>query len=136
MAVLIHRFFNDTWVQIAFFLVAADIVLGVIDGVVHGNFRLGYIADFLRNDVLGKVLPFFLIYGGYVYAKSADIVIPGLDLNYIKDGAGALMLAALTASLLNSLKDLDIPIAKLLPNSIAGNDPNAKIDNSATPPTQ
>lgn len=135
MAELLHRFFNDLWVQIAFLLVALDIALGVVDATVHGNFRFNYLADFMRNDLLGKVVPFFLVYGGYVYAKNADIVIPGIDLAVVKDAAGALMLAALGASLFNSLKDLGIPLINQLPKAIVSDDPNSKLAQPTPPPT-
>lgn len=125
MAILVHRFFNDTLVQITLLLILLDLALGIIASVVKGTFQLSYIADFARNDLLGKVVPFFLVYGGYVYATHAKIVIPGLNLVVIKDGMWVLVSAALVASLLKSLKDLGFLSG--VTDAIAGADPNAKI---------
>lgn len=123
MGVLVHRFFEDTRTQITLLLIALDVILGVAAAVAKGDFRLSFVGDFARNDLLGKVLPFFGLYGGYVYAKNADIVIPGVDLEVIMNGAWAIVSAALVGSLLNSLKDLGLLSA--LTNTIAGNDPGS-----------
>lgn len=131
METLLHDFWNDSRVQIVLLLIILDLGLGVIAAALSKTqaFRLSFVADFLRNDVLGKVLPFFLLYGGYVYASGADIVIPGLDMEVIMDGAWVVVLAALVGSLLGSLKDLG-----LLGNTadeIAGPDPTSP----AVPPS-
>lgn len=123
IAVWVHRFFEDARTQTALLLILLDLGLGVLAGIVTHTFRLSFIADFLRNDVLGKVLPFFLVYGGYLFAKNADIVIPGLDLEVITDGVWVITLAALVGSLLASLKELGIPILSGAPDAIAGPDP-------------
>lgn len=125
MAVWLHRFFEDTRTQIALLLVLLDLLLGLAAALFvpqkAGGFRLSYIADFLRNDVLAKVVPFFVLYGGFLYAKNADIVIPGLDLEVVMNGAWVIVLAALVGSLLNSLKQLGI--GTQITDAIAGPDP-------------
>jgi len=121
MNTLLHAFFEDTRVQIALLLLAFDFGLGTIAGLATGKFRLSFLADTLKTDVLGKVLPFFLLYGGYVYAGSADIVIPGFDLEVLMNAAWAIVLLALTGSVLNSLRDLGL--ATKTPDTIAGPDP-------------
>jgi len=123
MQALFHSFFADTRTQIALLLVALDLVLGVIAGLVRGQFRLSFVADFARNDLLGKVVPFFGLYAGYLYAKHTDIVIPGLDLDVLMNGAWVLVSAALIGSLLNSLKDLGL--LQGLHDSLAGPDPGS-----------
>lgn len=122
-----HSFFADDRVETILILIALDLALGVIASVKMGNFRLSFVADFARNDVLGKVLPFAVIYAGYKYAGSVDLVIPGLDLEVIMNGVWVIVLAALTGSLLGSLKNLGIG----LPEEVAGADPATPI----VPPT-
>lgn len=126
MVVWVHRFFEDTRTQIALLLVLLDVALGLLASFVApkeaGGFRLSYVADFLRNDVLGKVLPFFVLYGGFLYAKNADIVIPGLDLEVIMNGAWVIVLAALGGSLLASLSQLGL--FKQVTKALTGSDPS------------
>lgn len=123
MGALVHSFWNDERVQVAFLLVVLDLFLGVIAAVKMGTFRLSFVSDVLRNDVLFKVLPFFALYAGYKYAGNADIVIPGLDLEVVMNAAWVVVLAALVGSLVNSLRDLNIPIIKSLSDTVAGPDP-------------
>lgn len=115
-----NAFFNDTRVQIMLLLIALDLVLGVAASLKNGDFRLSFVADFARNDILGKVVPFAALYAGYKFASGADIVIPGLDMQVVTDAAWAVVLAALGGSLLGSLKDFGLS----LPNSVAGPDPS------------
>lgn len=120
MAAFWHAFFEDARVQTLLVLIALDIALGVVVSVKMGNFRLSFIADFARNDLLGKVVPFAFIYAAYKYAGSVDLVIPGVDMEVIMDGVWALVLAALVGSLLGSLKQLGL---SQLPEPVAGPDP-------------
>lgn len=126
MVALLHRFFEDTRTQIALLLIGLDLALGIIASLKTKTFRLSFVSDFLRNDVLNKVLPFFIIYGGYVYAKNADIIIPGIDMEVIMDGAWVLALGSLTGSLLNSLRDLGL-LGKQTPDAVAGPDPTTPV---------
>jgi hypothetical protein len=121
MQAFVSSFFNDARTQIVLLLVALDLVLGVVASLKLGNFRLSFVADFARNDILGKVVPFAALYAGYKYASGADIVIPGLDMQVITDAAWAVVLAALVGSLLGSLKDLGL--LGQAPAAIAGDDP-------------
>ena len=122
MSSFFQAFFNDTRTQIVLLLVALDLVLGVVVSLLKKDFRLSFVADFARNDLLGKVVPFAFLYSGYLYAKGADIVIPGVDMQVVMDAAWAVVLAALAGSLLGSLKDLGLGA---LPVQIAGDDPAA-----------
>jgi len=62
MGSFFHAFFEDARVQTLLVLIALDIALGVVASVKAGNFRLSFVADFARNDLLGKVVPFAFIY--------------------------------------------------------------------------
>lgn len=122
MQQLLNAFFEDSRTQILLLLVTLDLALGVIAAIAGGSFRLSYIADFARNDLLGKALPFLVVYGGYKYAASADLVIPGFDLEVVMNGVWVIVLAALTGSLFKSLKDLGL--FGEAPEAIAGPDPS------------
>ena len=124
MASFFHAFFEDARVQTLLVLITLDIALGVVVSLKAGNFRLSFLADFARNDLLGKVAPFALIYAAYKYAGSVDLVIPGVDMQVVMDGVWVITLAALVGSLLGSIKDLGL---SALPEPLAGEDP-------ATPP--
>ena len=110
MGALLNSFFEDTRTQIALLLIVLDVILGVLAVFVDSTqgFRLSYIGDFLRNDVLGKVVPFFVIYGGYKYAKNADLIIPGVDMEVIMNAVWLVVLAALGGSLFKSLSDMGL----------------------------
>jgi membrane protein YqaA with SNARE-associated domain len=130
MAAFWHSFFNDTRVQTILLLVALDLLLGVAASLKAGNFRLSFVADFARNDLLGKVLPFAVLYAGYKYAGNADIVIPGFDMQVVVDAAWVIVLAALVGSLAGSLTDFGLK----LPSMVAGPDPATPIIPPTTPP--
>ena len=121
MATFVHSFFEDARVQVLLLLVTLDLLLGVVAALKAGDFRLSFVADFARNDLLGKVAPFAILYAGYKYAGSADIVIPGFDLEVAMNGAWVIVLAALAGSLLGSLKGLGLLTAA--PEAVAGPDP-------------
>lgn len=121
MAALLQAFFDDSRTQILLLLVVLDFVLGVIAAFAGGSFRLSYVADFARNDLLGKALPFLVIYGGYLYAANADLVIPGLDMEVVMNGVWVIVIAAMVGSLLGSLKGLGL--LKAAPDAISGPDP-------------
>lgn len=128
-----HAFFADTRTQTLLVLIGLDLLLGVLVAVIKlHDFRLSYVADFARNDIVGKVLPFIVIYAGYKYAASVDLVIPGVDLEVIMNGVWVIVLAALVGSLLGSIKQLGLDV---LPNVIAGPDPVTPTP-PADPPTQ
>lgn len=120
-------FFNDTRTQVMLLLVALDLLIGVLAAIFAsgraGKFGLSFLADFGRNDLIGKVLPFIIMYAGYKYASGADIVIPGFDMEVVMDAMWVIVLAALVGSLLSSLKQLNIPIVNELPPTLAGPDP-------------
>lgn len=123
MSQYLHAFFNDQRVQIAFLILILDFVLGTVAALVskEQGFRLSFISDTLRTDVLGKMVPFFVLYGGYLYASGADLVIPGLDMEMLMNAAWVIVLAAFGGSILKSLSDLGL--FKGLPDAVNGGDP-------------
>lgn len=125
MGQLLHAFFNDQRVQIALLLLILDFVLGVIAVFADKTqgFRLSFVADTLRSDVLMKIVPFFVLYGGYKYAAGADLVIPGLDMEVLMNAAWVVVLGAFVGSIYNSLNDIGIIPNSAAPPQLAGPDP-------------
>ena len=120
-----HRFFEDTRTQVIILLVILDFLLGIVAALKIGNFRLSYVSDFLRSDMVFKVGGFAIFYAGYVFAKNADIIIPGLDLEVLMNGAWAIVVLAMAGSLLNSLRDLGL--LGSAPEEVAGPDPTTPL---------
>jgi hypothetical protein len=116
-------FFKDDRLAWVLLLLVLDLLLGVGVALYGKSFRLSYLADFARNDLLGKVFPWFVLYLGYKFAPNTDIVIPGLDLEVAMNAAWAVLLAALVGSILGSLKGFGVPLVKDAPQSIVGPDP-------------
>jgi hypothetical protein len=108
IAELLRTFWNDGKVEILVILIALDFFLGVLAALRAGTFRLSYVADFLRKDVLFKMGSYLVLYAGAYFAGQADIVIDGLDIGVLAGAAYAVVLAAMVGSILNSLKELGL----------------------------
>lgn len=107
---LLHAFFEDDKVMIALILIAVDFLLGIAAAVKGKTFRLSYLADFARNDVLFKLLPYFVVYSAALVAGSKDIVIPGLDLGVVAGAVYAGLVIAWVGSIVSSLGELGLPV--------------------------
>ena len=118
MIPLLREFADDPTVRLVAALILIDFVLGVAASVKAGTFRLGWLSDFLRADVLGKVVPYFAVWGAV--RVSGDIEIAGYGA--IEEVVGAAVVLALSASALNSLRDLGILPSALSKDEIAGSD--------------
>lgn len=124
MNALIEQFANDDTVRLIAALVLLDIVLGVAAALKLGIFQFNYLMDFLRNDVLGKLLPYFAVWGAV--RLSGDLQLGGIGI--IEETIGAGVVVALGASILNSVRDLGLENKPLDgKNAVAGPDPNAKL---------
>lgn len=107
VGIWLRAFAHDEKVQILLLLLLIlDLPLGILASLRVGNFRLSYIADFLRNDVLFKVVPYFFVYAASIVAGNTDILVPGFDFGFIAGGAYAFVIAGLVGSILSSLKTL------------------------------
>lgn len=124
MVNLINQFADDPTVIALAVLVALDLVLGVSAAVKNNVFRLSYVADVLRNDVLGKVIPYYAVWAAVHI--SGDVMLG--DFGVIEETSGALAIAAIGGSVLNSLKDLGL--WKQAPDALAGPDPGSNLDSS------
>lgn len=113
---LLRKFANDREVQAVAALVLLDFVFGVGAAFKTKTFRLSYLTDFLRNDVLGKLVPYFAVMA--VVTVGGDVSVGGVN---IQDVVGVAVIAALSSSILSSLNDLGF--WKSAPAEIAGADP-------------
>lgn len=118
---LIRLFAEDPKVRALVALILLDLVLGIAAAVKAREFRLSYVSGFLKDDVLGKVVPYFALWAGLQLA--GDLEIPGLDIGVIEGGAFLMISASLVGSALASLKGLGL--MPRLPDSIAGAEPKA-----------
>ncbi len=121
MEELLRQFANDEMVITIAVLVGLDVVLGIAAALKDPSqtFRLNYIMDFLRNDVLMKLVPYYAVWAAV--QLGGDFEVAGIGM--ISDGLGAGICVALGASILNSLSDMGL--WKNAPTEIAGNDPNS-----------
>lgn len=122
---IIDSFTDDPTVRIIAVLVILDFLLGTFAAVKNGTFRLSYFADVFRNDVIGKVFPYYTLWAA-LHVAGIEWSIGGFDV--IEESAGAVVIGALAGSALNSLRDLGL--AQSMPDTLAGPDPE-----TATPPT-
>ena len=117
MADLLKQFTEDPTVLALGVLVVLDVVLGVSSALKARTFKFVLISDFLRADVLGKLVPYYAVWAAVQLTGDFDLGGFGI----IEETTGAMAVAAIGASVLNSLRDLGF--AKGAPDSIAGDDP-------------
>ena len=104
---LLSEFLADGKVEALVVLVMADILLGSIAALKVGNFRLSYVADFARNDVTFKVLPYFVVHSGAILVGQHDIMgVEDFDWGLIAGGFYVFIIAALGSSIVNSLQEI------------------------------
>lgn len=111
LGALLSAFVHDDQFVIAIILIFLDVVLGSLAAAKHGNFRFSYFGDFARNDLLYKLVPWFVLYAASKVAGGVDIVIPGLDLGVVSMAIFVALVAAWVASILGSLQELGLPSA-------------------------
>lgn len=111
---VVRQFVDDKQLQAVVVLIALDVVVGIIAAVRLGEFAFSKVAVFLKDDVLGKVIPWFAVFSAAKLAPSVDIL--GIDLNQIQTGLWVAVGAALAFSLVSSLNDLGL--GKTLPKAV------------------
>jgi len=112
---LIKQFGNDPETMAIIALIVVDFLFGVSAAFVSKTQKINvsYLADFLRTDVLGKLVP----YGGlwFLFQTSGDIQLGNLEL--LETGVSSAIILALGASVLKSVGDLGVPMPGLLNRS-------------------
>lgn len=117
MVSLLNQFTEDPTVILLAALVALDVLLGVASALKAGTFKFVLISDFLRADVLGKLVPYYGVWAAVHLTGDIDLG----EFGVIEESTGALAVAAIGASVINSLRDLGL--AKGAPDAIAADDP-------------
>ena len=102
MVSLLNQFTEDPTVILLAALVGLDVVLGVLSALVRKTFKFVMVADFLRADVLGKLLPYYAVWAAV--HVTGDVMLG--DFGVIEETTGAAAVLALSASILNSLNEL------------------------------
>lgn len=108
MGTIVREIANDAMFQAIIVLITLDLLLGVAAAAKQQVFTLAKVGAFLRDDVLGKVVPWAVLYGAWKWAPSVDVL--GVDLEVVARAAGGLAIAALAGSLLASLSDLGLKL--------------------------
>lgn len=106
IAEFLRTFWSDDKVGVLALLIAMDFLLGVIAALKMGVFRLAYVADFLRQDVIYKIGGYLVLYGGSIYAGQEDFLVDGLDLGVAAGAAYVLIIAAMVGSIANSVREI------------------------------
>lgn len=112
MGEVIRQFANDKQLQAVLVLIGLDIVLGIVAAVKLGRFAFSKVSAFLKDDVLGKVVPWFAVFAAAKYAPGVDIL--GVDLNQVQTVFWAAVVVALVASLTSSVADLGVGLPRSL----------------------
>lgn len=123
---LIDAFIDDPTVRLIGVAWALDFLLGLYAGIKMKRFRLSYIADTFRNDLIGKVLPYYTLWAA-LHITGIDWSVSGFDV--VEETTGAVVVGALAGSVFNSLRDLGL--WKTAPDGLAGPDPATPV----VPPT-
>jgi hypothetical protein len=107
-AELVDAFMSSDSLRAILALIIVDFALGVTAAIKMGTFAFSKVSGFLKDDVALKVFPYFILWTGAEVAGNADIVIPGLDLALLADGAFVVLAAAMVGSILSSVADLGL----------------------------
>lgn len=110
---LLSSFAHDEQLKAVVILIVADLVLGVLAAVYNKeqSFGLHFVANFMHNDVLGKVVPWFVL---FAIGKNSSQSLLGVDFGTLADGAWAAVTLALVGSLTTSLSDFGVPVPSAL----------------------
>lgn len=105
---LLDSFAHDDLLKAVLVLIVLDVLIGVIAAIVdkEQRFRFDRLGDFLLDDVLGKVFPWFILYAAAKVAPKVDVL--GVDLDAIQKAAWGIVVVVLVASLVQSLGQLGL----------------------------
>lgn len=107
---IVHAVATDSQTTTVAALIVLDLVLGVLAALKTRTFALSYVANFARNDVLGKAVPFFVVDGFSAVAGNASVVVDQVDLTNVAHGMFVAITAAMVGSVVSSLKDLGFDV--------------------------
>ena len=102
------QFAHDKQVGLVIMLIIADFVFGLIAAFKLGTFRLTYFSNFAKNDLLGKVVPWFGVFFLDKASHAAAIVGP-VDWSAVDTAVFVAVTGAMAGSIFSSLMDLKLP---------------------------
>ena len=129
---ILHDFVTDKQIVLVAVLIAADLVFGIAAALKLGTFNLSYIATFAKDDVLGKVVPWFAL---FAFSKvSPGNLVAGVDFGTLATATFAIVTAALVGSLVSSLADLGIPVPAIAAGHVTNKYPKIDQGDQNPPP--
>lgn len=113
-------FVNDDKVKAILVLVAVDFVFGVCSALKAGTFQLSYVAAFVRDDLLSKVVPYFVVYAAALTAGHTTILFNVIDFGDVADTIFGIVVAAMAGSIYKSLGELgfQLPLPQKLQRAL------------------
>ena len=125
---LLHSFFSDEKLKAVLVLITVDFALGVIAAVKAKTFRFSFVADLARNDLLFKVVPWFVLYSGALVAGQQSIIISGVTIGTAAGALYVLVVGALGGSIASSLLELGLGknLSATIKGVLAGENPAPK----------
>lgn len=128
----VHAFFVDQKLQAAVSLIVLDFIVGVAVAVKTRTFRLSYLGNFARTDVV-KLGAWLAVYVGVkLGASNQQITVPGLGLDTIATAMWAALVASWGGSILGSLSQLGFSVANLAAVVSSSSKPEAVTDTEKT----
>jgi hypothetical protein len=125
---LLHQIASDTQLQTILLLIAADFILGVVAALKMGTFKLSYVANFVRNDVVTKAFGWAVLDAFAIVAGNAHIIIPQFDLTNTAHAVFAGVVLAMVGSIASSLSDLGLDV---IPSQLGRGGAARPVDNEA-----
>lgn len=107
IGVIVQELWDDWQVKAFAVLITLDFILGIAASLKRGDFRLSYIASFLKDDVAFKLVPYMAVAGAAVVAGDTTIIF-GLDLGDAAGAAAVALGAAWVGSIASSLLELGL----------------------------
>ena len=125
---LLHSFFSDDKLKAVLVLITVDFALGVIAAFKTKTFRLSFVADLARNDLLYKVVPWFVLYSGALVAGQQTILFDSITIGTAAGALYVLVVGALGGSIASSLLDLGLgkSLGQTVKGLLAGENPAPK----------
>ena len=125
---LLHTFFSDDKLKAVLVLIAIDFALGSIAAVKTKSFRFSFVADLARNDVLFKVVPWFVLYAGATVAGGQTVLFGAVTMGQVSGALYVLVVAALGGSVASSLLELGLgaSLGTTVKHLFAGENPAPK----------
>lgn len=105
---ILRQFAHDNQVLLVAFMVAADLIFGVLAAFKTNTFSLKYLAALGKTDILEKVVPWFTL---YAFGVVGGNLVGPLGFSGIATGFFVLITGSIAHSIIGSLAELGVPAA-------------------------